>query len=202
MSQIFILRNDVLFAPDCSLLAMIGETHGSFLMACERGDLIEAQNIYSREKIVLTFKNHCFIQVCKKGHLQVAKWLYTFEISDEYLDKAFNEAYEHNFVEIIKWLYDLNNMILVRNTKIICSELLYKLDFDDTTVKAMINILHNDNIPDMEPIPDIVVLTLFKFNRISELDRLSLPYVSYDVVDGNVVGVIKRMKSKSARANI
>ena len=186
------------YAPDCSLSNIIGELHMSFINACDLGDLELAKAIYLRRPVVLTFKNNIFVRACTRGRTSIAEWLWTFDISDGYVDISFLEAYRRDFTDTTKLLYKLDNMVLVRWTGFIYRGLLQGLDFDDYTIDAIMNIQNGNNIPDMEIIPDIVVHMLFKFNRVDELKRLSLPYVSYYMVDGLMVGIIKRMKAKSA----
>lgn len=76
-----------------------------------------------------------------------------------------------------------------------------KLNIDPKTLALINAIKQNLPLPQIDDmIDDAIIHILFKKNMIADLERLSLPYVSYEIVNGTVInGTIKRLKNKSAR---
>ena len=107
--------------------------------------------------------------------------------------------YTNDYIEISKWLYNLDKQILINFST--NKHYLRILELDDNTINLIESINNNQPLPTIDyPIDDIVVYLLFHHNRINDLIGLDLPYVYYDVVNGKIVnGTIKCLTSKNAR---
>jgi len=87
--------------------------HIEFTRACYYGKMLVAKYIYSKHNINLhTGDEWAFRWACKKGHIEVAKWLFE---QDPKIDIhacsewAFQGACENGHMEVAKWLFELDH---------------------------------------------------------------------------------------------
>lgn len=145
-----------------------------------------------------------FVIACcsKNDSVETVQWLYDLG-ADIHCDNAFFSTVYYRNYKILQWLYNLDNMFFVHR---LCSdESVLKraadmLNMSDTTIELLLSIKKGDELPIIDDIEDVVIKALFYYNKITDLERLNLPYVSYDVKDGKIInGTIKRLRAKNAR---
>jgi hypothetical protein len=91
-----------------------------FMEICNNDNLHKAQQYYSSNKFGNKFGNnfnihfngeHLFQWNCSKGHIKIAKWMYSLGVDIHfYNDKAFRRSCENGQIEIVKWLYSLGGV--------------------------------------------------------------------------------------------
>jgi hypothetical protein len=94
-----------------NILSFVGAEQ-MFIDSCENGQLETAKFIYSKCDEVHAFNLvTAFNKCCKKGHIDIAQWLYSFDIegyrTDVDLAPLFRIACEEGYFELAKWLYSL-----------------------------------------------------------------------------------------------
>jgi len=97
-----------------------------FLIACDNGDIkllniLIKKNFNIKDYYYLNYNikitEHCFINSCSRGNLNLAKWLYEYdpEINISKCDeKAFEKACYSGNINIIGWLLDIKPNINIR----------------------------------------------------------------------------------------
>lgn len=146
--------------------------------------------------------------LCEKKDLDTLKIVYKSTNEHPYFLAMFVKACINNSLDILKMLYDMDPMILVYTLKFreinsvtlddVYEKRYHDLGLDNDTIENLRNIRNNKPLTNTDNIHDIVIHALFWFNQHEQLDALALPYVSYEIVNGKVNGVIKRLKNKSA----
>jgi hypothetical protein len=91
---------------------MNGDCLSEFRQAIKDGKLEEAKDLYPQlRKYINIHKNEIFLDACDRGHLEVAKWLYSLDGKiDIHADNeiAFHQVCRRGYLEVAKWLYSLD----------------------------------------------------------------------------------------------
>lgn len=152
-------------------------------------------------------KEDAFLYFCNVGSLEMAQWLQKIgaDINTKN-NRAFKLACVFNQSNIAKWLISLDDMMIV-NT--LCYEPLwfdayFKFsDYDEKDIYSMWQTINNFDIKDddiMLHVNDITLHLMAKLNRIKQLQTLNLPYVHYDIVNGQIKNfIIEHNQLKNAR---
>lgn len=115
-------------------------------------------------------------------------------------DYAFISAYINGHHKISKWMYQLDPKLVAKHLRYMEKYEIKPIIDSKLTVKLLMKIRDKKRLPIVDEIEDVVIYALLKYNRIADLQKLNIPYVSFDVIDGKIAnGTIKRLKSKSAR---
>ncbi|AYV83011.1 MAG: hypothetical protein Hyperionvirus3_157 [Hyperionvirus sp.] len=90
------------------------EIDDNFFLACEKGIVSYAQEIYMRcRPNINSGEDFVFRHACRDGNLEMAKWLLSIPNSDVNInarnDNAFRSACRYGHLEIGKWLLSLPN---------------------------------------------------------------------------------------------
>jgi len=95
------------------------EKREMMMSACNYGKIEIAEYLYenvirrvnfNHEDLIVCYER-TFAKVCKKGNIEMLKWMYSkggIKISKDYL--AFENALENNNFEVFKWLYELKKV--------------------------------------------------------------------------------------------
>lgn len=170
----------------------------AFRVSCERGNVETAKLLYSAGANIRALNSDAFCSVCR-SIMNSYRFEYEYGSSDD------PDIYKKD-IQIITWLYSLDEMMLMDamfdediHIASIAKEL--GLDLDEHTMNQLECIQRDMPLPTSDIIEDIVVEALFKYNRIDDLIRLDLSYVSYDIANGNVIinGTINKNQPKNAR---
>jgi hypothetical protein len=102
--------------------------HVGFEQACRFGDFELVQWMYSRNEGIIQrilddedeINHLLFISVCRRGHLDIARWLHSFEdfnaiLNDDIFNIAFIHCAERGRLEVMEWLYSLGCIDISRN---------------------------------------------------------------------------------------
>lgn len=147
-----------------------------------------------------------FCSACELRQTDIAKLVYDLSTSSEQIDihadddRAFILALSQNLYQTVKWLCGIDQMFIVKNLeRIDYKTIVYRLGLSKETSNLLWQINKHQVLSSIEYPEDIVVHALFYYNRITDLERLNLPYVSYEVSEDKIVNsTIKRFKTKSA----
>jgi hypothetical protein len=85
----------------------------SFIIACIKGKLEEAINIYNKDKPNIHAKDDfAFRYACFYRHINIAQWLYGLDDKPNIHakdDEAFRYACNNGHINIAQWLYGLED---------------------------------------------------------------------------------------------
>lgn len=179
----------------CEIYSDIDLSTG-FMRACNNGKIELAKMIYSMDRNISYDHKKVFANVCGKGHIEIAKWLYSVNVNVDTIN-AFVLSYSNGQVDVLKWICEIDKSVvanyMISDVRIWYKDLYDKIFSNQNTVNIIQLLEEDKDIPIIEDIDDIVLYILFKKNRINDLKKINLPYVSYDIENDHITNfVIKK----------
>lgn len=118
-------------------------------------------------------------------------------------DHAFRWSCSRKDIFLIRWLSDIDNMLIPKLLHIIDRSIMISLGMSDSTINLLECIVQNSNFPIIDEIDDVVLYSLCYHNKKTILESIKniVPYLHYEIINDVVTNYhIQKVMIKNARS--